>query len=413
MREEIFVKDKFRLITLVMGIASLLIMIVSHFKIDEYLKGVIMPFLILIASYIYLIKRLDIMVKRKAFYYLIPIILILISNVVFEIAYSNALLNIVIIPILLSIFFMSLTNKKYNLSRRFMGWFFELFPSGLFSNLKYLKLNKFKVSSKNKKVFGIIVGVLIGIPIVIIILRLLSGADKYFAYFISDILKFMENVFSIDNIINNVLLIAFSFILLFSVFVNILRKRVNDDKKFKIRNVNSTIVNTILIMINVVFLLFLVSEISKLTGNFLNIPTEYTYAEYAREGFFQLLFVTVINISLILYFVYFSNATKENKLTKILTLVLILFSVLLILNSYYRMTLYIAVFGFTILRMQVILFLAMEFIIFILIGEKILKDIKRNEAVMFMVIMLITYILNLYICNDYVINIINRLFDKV
>ena len=226
-------------------------------------------------------------------------------------------------------------------------------------------------------------------------------------------MKFIENVFSFENIIDNVLLIVISFIILFSVFVNILRKRVSDDKTFKIRNVNATIVNTIMVMVNVVFLLFLVSEISKLTGNFLNLPAEYTYAKYAREGFFQLLFVTVINISMILYFVYYSNVMKENKFTKILTLILILFSILLIFNSYYRMTLYISVFGFTILRTQVLLFLTMELIIFILIGEKIIKDIKRNEAFMFMVIMVVTYILNLYICNDYVINIINRLFDKV
>ena len=165
MKEEIFVKDKFRLITIVMAISSLLIMIVSHFKIDEYLKIVIIPSFILIISYVFLIRKFDIDIRKNGYYYLIPIILILISNIIFDIANSNKVLNIVVIPIMLSIFFISLTNKKYNVSRRFLGWFFELFPSGLFSNLKYLKLNKIKNNTKNKKIFSIIIGILMKVDL--------------------------------------------------------------------------------------------------------------------------------------------------------------------------------------------------------------------------------------------------------
>lgn len=410
MREEIFVKEKFRLITMVMAISSLLIMIISHLHIDEYLKYAVIPSFILIISYIFLIRKFDIDTRKKAYYYLIPIVLILISNFIFKIDESNKILNILVVPILLSIFFISLTNDKYSISRRFLGWFLDLFPSGLFSNLKYLKLNKIKTNDKNKKIFSVILGIVIGFPIVIIILKLLAGADKYFEYFISDILKFISNVFSFDNIVDNILLIIISFIVLFSTFVNILKNRVSKDKKIRIRNINSTIVNTILVMVNFVFLLFLISEISKLTGNFLNIPAEYTYAKYAREGFFQLLFVTVINISMILYFVYYSNVMKENIFTKILTLILILFSILLIFNSYYRMALYISAYSFTILRMQVILFLTMELIIFILITDRICKNNNYNEAFAFMIIIVTTYILNLYICNDFVISNINKLF---
>ena len=54
--------------------------------------------------------------------------------------------------------------------------------------------------------------------------------------------------------------------------------------------------------INLVFVLFIVSEISKLTNNFLSLPVEYTFSSYAREGFFQLLFVTLINFSIIISF---------------------------------------------------------------------------------------------------------------
>ena len=51
------------------------------------------------------------------------------------------------------------------------------------------------------------------------------------------------------------------------------------------------IISAVQLYLNSIFVLFLLSEISKLTTNFLQLPIEYTYASYAREGFFQLLFV--------------------------------------------------------------------------------------------------------------------------
>ena len=170
-------------------------------------------------------------------------------------------------------------------------------------------------------------------------------------------------------------------------------------------NIDDTIIITALSIINFVFVLFLISEISKVCGNFLRLPTGYIYSSYAREGFFELLTVTLINFSIILYLLYKTNVINENKIIKILVLLLIVFSILLIFNSYYRMYLYIAKFGFTILRLQVILFLLMELILFGVIIKKIISQVK-NDGLIFMMIMIITYIINLYICNDWFINLL-------
>ena len=86
-------------------------------------------------------------------------------------------------------------------------------------------------------------------------------------------------------------------------------------------------------------------------------------------GYFELLFVTIINFSITLYLIYKTNLIKENKLVKYLVLLLISFTILLIFNSYYRMFLYVGKFGFTNLRLQVILFLLME----LLLSEIIIK----------------------------------------
>ena len=199
--------------------------------------------------------------------------------------------------------------------------------------------------------------------------------------------------------LSNIVLLVISFVILFSVYVNIV---LNKDTKLddrKIRELDHTIISTVLIMVNSIFVLFLLSEISKLTTNFLQLPIEYTYASYAREGFFQLLFVTLINFSMILFLLYKSNIMKESSIVKFSSLLLIGFSVLLIFNSYYRMFLYIGHYGFTVLRMQVILFLLMEFIIFLLLVKKIVKGLKYQDSYLYFVVMICFYILNLYICN--------------
>ncbi len=379
--------DKRTIITFL--ISAFIIAICHNLKIDNYFKNVIIPFIILILSYIYLFK-LTKNINKKAYYLLIPIILILTSNLIIKIDYTNQLLNIIILPILITIFFMSLINKNYNISNDFALWVFKLFPKNLFNNLKFLKLNKSKTKNNFSK---IILGITIGFGIGLVILCLLTSADAYFNSFINQITGKIHFNFS------NIFIFVISFIILFSIFINILLNENTKMQKIKIHNFDKLTVSIILIIINIIFVLFLISEISRLTVNFLQIPIEYTYASYAREGFFQLLFVTLINFSLIMFLLYKSNVIKDNITIKKLIILLICFSIVLIFNSYYRMYLYISHYGFTILRLQVTLFLLMELIIFIMVIKKIMTGLS-NDALIYFIIMLSFYIVNIYLCNE-------------
>ena len=104
-----------------------------------------------------------------------------------------------------------------------------------------------------------------------------------------------------------------------------------------------------------------------------------------------------------------SDKSKEDKKVKYLVLSLIAFSIFLIFNSYYRMFLYIGRFGFTNLRLQVILFLFMEIILFGFIIKKIIRGAKKDGMV-FLIIMTITYVINLYVCNDWFIGILEKIW---
>jgi Na+-driven multidrug efflux pump len=111
------------------------------------------------------------------------------------------------------------------------------------------------------------------------------------------------------------------------------------------------------------------------------------------------------------------GAKKYDRVKKIYLLALrygliisvIAFSIFLIFNSYYRMFLYIGRFRFTNLRLQVILFLFMEIILFGFIIKKILRGAKKDGMV-FLIIMTITYVINLYVCNDWFIGILEKIW---
>lgn len=410
-KEELFTNKNFKLITLTLGISSLLIMILNNIEMDCYISQFILPICIILISYIALIKSLKIEYNKKAYYYLIPIFLILFSYLIIKIDDSNITLNVFIIPIILSIFFLSLTNKNYEISNIFKYLPFLLFNK-IEDNLKYVGLSfKDSENKKEKNIYNIFAGLVIGIPIATILLLLLSSADMYFSVFINKTFGSLLNSLDTENIVSNIIFFFFSFICIFTIFTNILHCKIGEKviKETKIKEVNISISSTILIIVNMVFILFLISELSKLTNNFLQLPIKYTYSEYAREGFFQLLGVTLINISILIHYIYKTDSVKKNINIEKLLLLLVVFSFGLILNSYYRMFLYISAYKFTVLRLQVILFLAMESILFFLIGRKLICKTKYNESFIYLIIILSTYILNLYLCSEPIIKIINNI----
>ena len=377
-------------------VSALLIVIISNLKIDWYFKTIMFPFfMVLVSSTILVMKNDDI--NKKAFYLLIPIILIIFSNLILILDENNEILNIIVLPILISIYLFSLINKNYKITLVNIPLMFKIFPRYLFRNLKFLKIKTSR--KKTNKILNAVFGIIVGIVFSIVILLLLMSADDYFNKFVS------KAFISINLDFSKIMQFVIFFIIIFSIGVNLIRNRYIVMKENKIRKIDHTIIISMLSVINLVFVLFLISEISKLCGNFLQIPKGYIYSSYAREGFFQLLFVTIINFSIILYLIYKTNVIKENKIIRNLVLILITFSVLLIFNSYYRMFLYIGKFGFTNLRLQVILFLFMELILFGIIIKKIINKVN-NDGLIFLVIMTSFYVINLYICNDFFIRLI-------
>lgn len=387
-------------------ISAILIVIVGMLNIDFYFKSVMFPFLMILISSTILVKDYE-KINKKAYLLIIPIVLIIISDLVLKVLKgnldgTNQLLNIIVLPLLISTYLFMLVRSDFKVSLENMFLVFKLFPKNLFKNLKFIKIDTKK--DKNDKIINIIFGTIIGVFISGLILALLTSADAYFDKFLSSIVTNINVDFNLWYVIKGIIY----FVILFVIGINLFKNKEIALKESKMSNINKTVITTMLFIVNFVFVLFLISEISKLCGNFLKVPKGYIYSSYAREGFFQLLFVTLINFGIILYLIYKTNLVKEDKKVKCLVLSLIAFSIFLIFNSYYRMFLYIGRFGFTNLRLQVILFLFMEIILFGFIIKKILRGAKKDGMV-FLIIMTITYVINLYVCNDWFIGILENI----
>ena len=336
LKEEEYIIPKQHL--LVILISSILITFIYQFHIKGYFFEAMLPFILILGSYLIILK--DTKKNKKAYFLLIPITLIFISDIIVGIDANNKDLNFLVLPILLSAMLLLLINKNYKLEGNISTWIFKLFPVGLFSNLKFLKIKSENKTSE--KIGKIMTGIGFGIMFGAVIVFLLVKADDYFSAFISSIFQDVA-----DFNPNYILILVASFILTFSILINLLKNKDTKMGEIKVHNYDKTIIITFLSMVNSVFVLFIISEISRLTNNFLQIPIEYTYSSYAREGFFQLLFVTVINYVILMFLLYKTTMVRE-KWVKWLLFLLASFSIILIFNSYYRMFLYINHYGLTV-----------------------------------------------------------------
>jgi len=149
--------------------------------------------------------------------------------------------------------------------------------------------------------------------------------------------------------------------------------------------------------------LFCYIQITYLFGAKGILPEGFTYAEYAREGFFQLLFVCILNLIMVLVGI---NLFRENKCLKGILCVISLCTFVMIASSAYRMILYIRFYYLTFLRIFVLW--ALMVIALWMIG--IIIQIFKKDFPLFqygLTVLSVCYILFSFSKPDYIIAKVN------
>jgi len=220
-----------------------------------------------------------------------------------------------------------------------------------------------KEGQKNKNRKYIAIGIVIALPLVLIICILLASADRAFASFFEWI---FENILSVDAMLI-ILLAVVIYSLMYSFICSsmITNEAVTSERK----KLPTVIAITFTTIIAVIYICFCILQISYLFNGYSN---GLTYSQFAREGFFELLFVSAINLVMVVVCI---ELFEKSKLLDTVLIIISACTYILIGSSAYRMALYIEAYELTFLRIFVLWFLA---VLAIWITGAIIYIKKRN-----------------------------------
>lgn len=232
----------------------------------------------------------------------------------------------------------------------------------------YLKSLKNQSEEKHRKRTAILLGIAVSIPLLTIVLMLLSSADAVFAALIKKLsfqIQLPENLFGI------LFSILFAFFASYCIITYIHMGKIKEETGNRRTGepITAIIITTLL---SIVYLVFSVIQIVYLFWGNMELPGVYTYADYAREGFFQLLFVCLLNLILVLICL---GRFKESRVLKIILTVISVCTYIMIASSAMRMFMYIGFYFLTFLRIFVLWSLL---VIFLLITGVLITIYKEN-----------------------------------
>lgn len=251
------------------------------------------------------------------------------------------------------------------------GWI--ILPLSNFGEIFKVLFTK-RSSSDNKVGLTVFLALLVSIPISFLLIVLLGQSDVMFAKLIENI-RF-DSEFIIEFIFKGILTCLVAAFLFGLLVGSVSEKEVGlvDIKTNKFRCLSTTFVVVVLLPIIVIFITYLGSQFGYLTMAFTGeIPNGLTYAEFGRQGFFELIFVAIVNLFLIEMAVKL-RIGKTSKVVKWELSFIVGFTIFLIISAMMKMALYIDVYGLTFLRVTTIWVMLMFLTIFGLILVKLLKQ---------------------------------------
>ncbi len=192
----------------------------------------------------------------------------------------------------------------------------------------------------------VILGLLILLPLLLVVLALLVSADAVFRSL------FVRLFYRISPFrIAGLLCMALAAFWGAYCFIAMLNKRVIREECPEKKGQEPVLAITVTSVLAVVYLIFCGIQIVYLFLGQLRLPAGYTYSSYARQGFFQLLAVCAINLTVVLVCL---SCFRENRVLKGILTVISLCTYILAASSAYRMLLYIRYCQLTFLRILVL-----------------------------------------------------------
>lgn len=248
------------------------------------------------------------------------------------------------------------------------------------------------------RIWAVGVGLLAGIPLLLVAALLLSSADVLFRQMADRLLGGIR----FDNMMNIVVRILLMFLAAYCLTAYLCKGEICAEVKDR-RAGEPVLAITVTGMLTALYLIFSVVQIKGLFLGRMQLPEGYTYAAYAREGFFQLLAVSLLNLVIVLACLCFF---KSSKVLKTVLTIMSVCTYIMIASSAMRMVMYIKSYYLTFLRVLVLWGLALLAILF----AGVLIHIFREKFPLFrysVVVVTMMYLILSFAHPDYLIARVN------
>ncbi|GFZ30221.1 hypothetical protein CSC2_07470 [Clostridium zeae] len=319
--------------------------------------------------------------KSFGWFLLIPIALLSFSFSVYTNQVFN-LFNFLGVPILMIASSILIVNPKLKWDKAsFIGEMLRRAVGDMFNNIgkpfsilkSSIKIGRTVKMEEGKK--QILIGILVSLPLLLILIVLLSSADMVFGYYFDNLTEIFNNINTGELIPHTIITLVVFFYLFAYVWSFKSEKKVAERSlKSTVSSWGSVTIITVLIALNILYLIFTVIQFSYLYGGAnVALPAGFSYADYARKGFFELAAVTCINFIIVLSCVKYINKdnTKLLKLANLLLTILVAFTLNMLFSANFKLTLYETAFGYTFLRVSVHLFMLLLFILCLVVATGI------------------------------------------
>lgn len=199
----------------------------------------------------------------------------------------------------------------------------------------------------SKKTGAVLSGLVVAVPLLAVLLVLLVSADAAFAGLIDKV-----PVPDLSELMPTVILGACAASILYAQAVGLMHSQRRMAMPSARKGIEPLTVNTVLIAVCLVYLVYLFSQLAYVTGGLAGIlPEGYTIAQYARRGFFEMGWLCAINLGTIALAVGLVKKPGKAPLsTRLLCLFIGLVTLFFVVTASAKMAMYIGSYGLTRLR---------------------------------------------------------------
>ncbi len=242
-----------------------------------------------------------------------------------------------------------------------------------------------KTGGRGKKsvALRVLAGLAISVPLLLFLLVLLSSADMVFGRLVEKLPQFLESI-EMGEVVVKILLALIVFFITFSYawsirhgekFINSATGFVSIKTQEEKKLWDPVVVMTVTVAVDALYIMFVAIQFTYLFGKF-GLPEGFTYSEYARSGFAELIIVSLLNMGLLALMLTYSKrgTALMHTIQRALNTIMTCCTLVMLASAYYRMSLYESAYGFTFLRIMTQAFMIFLFVLFVITTARVWSD---------------------------------------